>query len=301
MTLYTVLVTLSKVIAPFVPFLADEIYQNLVRSVDTTAPISVHLCDFPVCDEKRIDAELEKDMDLTLRVVVLGRACRAASAIKNRQPLSVLYVKNGFGDTLPAEFAALAADELNVKSVSFTEDADRFVSYLFKPQLKTCGKKFGKLVPAIKETLLNADGGKLMQELKEIGHITLHLETGDVELGEEDLLIETKKAEGFIAETDRELTVALDIMLDENLIEEGFVREIVNKLQTMRKDAGFAVTDQIYVTYKADGKLAGVIAANADSIGHDVLALAVTAGEPEGSVKEWNINGETAVLGVRKA
>ena len=301
MTLYTVLVTLSKVIAPFVPFLADEIYQNLVCSVDAAAPISVHLCDFPVCDEKRIDAELEKHMDLTLRVVVLGRACRAASAIKNRQPLSVLYVKNGFGDTLPAEFTALAADELNVKSVSFTEDADRFVSYLFKPQLKTCGKKFGKLVPTIKETLLNADGGKLMQELKEAGHITLRLETGDVELAEEDLLIETKKAEGFIAETDRELTVALDIMLDDTLIEEGFVREIVNKLQTMRKDAGFAVTDQIYVTYKADERLTGVITANAESIGHDVLALAVTAGEPQGSVKEWNINGETAVLGVRKA
>ena len=160
--LYTVLVTLSKVIAPFVPFISDEIYPHLVRSADENAPISVHLCDFPVCDEDLIDAELERNMDLTLRVVVLGRACRAASAIKNRQPLSALYVKNGAQETLPPDFAALVADELNVKAVSFTEDADRFVSYLFKPQLKTCGKKFGKLVPAIKETLLNADGLSLI-------------------------------------------------------------------------------------------------------------------------------------------
>lgn len=301
MTLYTVLVTLSKLIAPFVPFLADEIYQNLVRSNDAAAPISVHLCDFPVCDSSKIDPELERNMDLTLRVVVLGRACRSASAIKNRQPLRALYVKNSTGETLPQEFAALAADELNVKAVSFTVDADRFVSYLLKPQLKTCGKKFGKLVPAIKEALLAADGTALMHELKENGHITLHLDAAEVEMGEEDLLIETKKTEGYIAESDRELTVALDIVLDEALIEEGFVRETVNKLQTMRKDAGFAVTDQIRVTYQAGEKLARVIAANASSIAADVLAVSVLEGEPTDSAREWNINGETAVLSVQKA
>lgn len=301
MTLHTVLVTLSKLIAPFVPFLADEIYQNLVRSNDAAAPISVHLCDFPTCDSSKIDPELEKNMDLTLRVVVLGRACRSTSAIKNRQPLRALYVKNSTGETLPPEFAALAADELNVKAVSFTEDADRFVSYLLKPQLKTCGKKFGKLVPAIKEALLAADGTALVHELKENGHITLHLDAAEVEMGEEDLLIETKKTEGYIAESDRELTVALDIVLDEALIEEGFVRETVNKLQTMRKDAGFAVTDQIRVTYQAGEKLARVIAANASSIATDVLAVSVLEGEPTDSGKEWNINGEAAVLSVQKA
>ncbi|MBQ4047067.1 MAG: isoleucine--tRNA ligase [Clostridia bacterium] len=300
MTLHTVLVTLSKVIAPFVPFLADEIYQNLVRSTDDSAPLSVHLCDFPVCDESKIDADLEKNMDLTLRVVVLGRACRAASAIKNRQPLSVLYVKNGNDEVLPDDFAELAADELNVKSVSFTADADRFVSYLFKPQLKTCGKKFGKLVPQIKEALLAADGSTLMQELKAEGKISLALADTTVEMLEEDLLVETKKAEGFIAESDKELTVALDISLTDALIEEGYVREIVNKLQTMRKDAGFAVTDKIHVTYAVSDKLVKTLAENADDIASDVLALSITAAEPEGFVKEWNINGETATFGVRK-
>lgn len=300
MTLYTVLVTLSKVIAPFVPFLADELYQNLVRSVDETAPISVHLCDYPVCEENRIDAELEKNMDLTLRVVVLGRACRAASAIKNRQPLSALYVKNSAGDALPDAFAALAADELNVKAVNFTEDADHFVSYLFKPQLKTCGKKFGKLVPGIKEALLNGDGSKFMQELKENGSLHLTVNDTEIEMLAEDLLIETKKAEGFVAESDKELTVALDISLNDQLIEEGFVREVVNKLQTMRKDAGFDVTDRIRVTYTAGEKLAGLIAANAGSIGADVLAVSVSAAAPNGYVKDWNINGEDATFGVEK-
>ena len=301
MTLYTVLVTLSKVIAPFVPFISEEIYQNLVRSADENAPISVHLCDFPVCDEDLIDAELERNMDLTLRVVVLGRACRAASAIKNRQPLSALYVKNGAQETLPPDFAALVADELNVKAVSFTEDADRFVSYLFKPQLKTCGKKFGKLVPAIKETLLNADGGALMRELKENGCLKLPLSGEVVELLEEDLLIETKKAEGFVAESDKELTVALDVTLNETLVEEGFVREVINKLQTMRKDAGFAVTDRIHVTCRSGEKLERIVEANAAAIAGDVLALSVSFTEPAGYVKEWNINGESAVLGVQKA
>ncbi|MBR5519129.1 MAG: class I tRNA ligase family protein, partial [Clostridia bacterium] len=300
MTLYTVLVTLSKVIAPFVPFLADEIYQNLVRSVDEAAPISVHLCDYPECDESKIDADLEKNMDLTLRVVVLGRACRAASAIKNRQPLSVLYVKNGNDEILPDDFSALAADELNVKSVSFTADADRFVSYLFKPQLKTCGKKFGKLVPAIKDALLAADGSALMAQLKAEGKINLALADTAVEMLEEDLLVETKKAEGFIAESDKELTVALDISLTDALIEEGYVREIVNKLQTMRKDAGFAVTDKIHVTYTVSDKLTKTMADNAADIASDVLALSVTATEPQGFVKEWNINGEAATFGVRK-
>ena len=239
-------------------------------------------------------------MDLTLRIVVLGRACRAASAIKNRQPLSALYVKNSAQETLPPDFAALVADELNVKAVSFTEDADRFVSYLFKPQLKTCGKKFGKLVPEMKETLLNADGGTLMRELNANGCIRLSLKGGTVELLEEDLLIETKKTEGFVAESDKELTVALDVTLNDALIEEGFVREVVNKLQTMRKDAGFSVTDKIHVTCRTAEKLRRIIEANAATIAGDVLALSLSFNEPEGYVKEWNINGESAAFGVRK-
>ncbi len=300
MTLYTVLVTLAKLAAPFVPFLAEELYQNLVRSADTAAPESVHLCDFPVADAALMDKALEQDMELTLRVVTLGRACRAQSAIKNRQPLQRLYVKSG-GVSLPAAYLPLIEDELNIKEVCFTQDTGKFVTYLFKPQLKTCGKKFGKLVPAIKEALLSGDGDAFMAEVDATGELHLTVEGTDVTLLREDLLIETQKTAGYVSETERDLTVTLDTHLDDALIEEGYVRELVNKIQTMRKDAGFAVTDQIHVTASVSPALAKVLEANRDGIMHDVLALSLTDATPDGFVKEWNINGENAVLGVRKA
>jgi isoleucyl-tRNA synthetase len=299
MTLYTVLVKLSKVIAPFVPFLADEIYQNLVRSVYKDAPESVHLCDFPKVDQTIIDPELEENMDLVLRLVVLGRACRASSAIKNRQPLAAMLIKSG-GEKLEGEYVGLLEDELNVKKVVFTDSDEGFVTYAFKPQLKTVGKKFGKLVPRIRETLAAADGDALMKELNDKGFITLNIDGEEINMDRDELLIETRKTEGFVSESDRELTVALDVNLTPELIDEGFVREIVNKLQTMRKEAGFEVTDRIGVTYRVTEKLETVLDEYRDEIAGDVLAEKLEAAEPQGYVAERDINGESAVFGVKK-
>jgi isoleucyl-tRNA synthetase len=299
LTLYTVLVELSKLIAPFVPFLADEIYQNLVRSVHKDAPESVHLCDFPAAETSMIDPELEKNMELVLRLVALGRACRAASAIKNRQPLAAMYVKSG-GEKVGGEYIGLLEDELNVKKVIFTDSDAAFVTYAFKPQLKTVGKKYGKLVPRIKEELEAANGDEKMKELSEKGFVTVDIDGQTIEMSRDELLIETKKTPGFASESDRELTVALDINLTPELIEEGFVREVINKLQTMRKEARFEVLDRIEVTYRTTEKLERIIEKNREEISGGVLAVEIKAGEPQGYVAERDINGETALIGIKK-
>ncbi|MBR6740056.1 MAG: isoleucine--tRNA ligase [Clostridia bacterium] len=300
MTLYTALVTLSKVIAPFVPFLAEEIYQNLVRNIYPDAPVSVHLCDFPVSDGSMIDAELERNMDTVLAAVSLGRTCRNTANIKNRQPLPEIYICSGEKKDLPKEFLELVEDELNVKRVGFTDNPEQFVSYRFKPQLRTCGKKFGKLVPKIGATLSEIDGRAAMAELNATGKLTLDIEGQAVEMEKDDLLIETAKAEGYVAQSEGDMTVVLDTNLTPELIEEGYVRELVNKLQTMRKEAGFEVMDRITVGYVAAETVSGVLERNAAEISSDVLADSITCGDNGGYAKEWNINGENATLYVKR-
>ncbi len=298
--LYTVLVTLAKVSAPFVPFISEEIYQNLVRSVDADAPESVHLCSFPVPVENDIDKPLEKHMDFVRRIVELGRACRAASGIKNSQPLNAVYVRTT-GDDSADGFEELIESELNVKSVVFTDNTANFVSYSFKPQLKTVGKKYGKLVPGIKAALEAGDGSALMGELKANGCIKVCVGGEELSMTEDELLIETKKAEGFVSENDRELTVAIDTTLTPELEEEGLVRELKRKLQTMRKAAGFEVTDRIVVSFKAEGKVKDLFEKFGDDIAAAVLADRIEEREPSGYTDSKSIQNEEAVIGVEKA
>lgn len=298
MTLYTVLVETAKVAAPFVPFMTEEIYRNLVKSVDKSAPESIHLCDYPQVHEAWIDKELEKNMDLVLQIVVQGRACRNTAAIKNRQPMSKMYVKSNF--VLPADFQDLVKDELNVKEVSFTDDVKDFTTYLFKPQLKTVGPKYGKLLPSIRELLTTLDGNTAMEQLRQGESLHFNVQGEEVILGEEDLLIEATQKEGFVAETDREVTVVLDTHLTEELIEEGFVREIISKLQNMRKEADFEVQDYIQVYYQDNEKIGQMIQKNKETIKQEVLAKSVQEGTAEGYTKEWNINGEKVTFTVQK-
>ena len=297
MTLYTVLKTMSLLSAPFTPFMAESIYQNLVVGIDKTAPKSVHLCDFPVADESMIDAKLEANMELVLSVVVAGRAARNTANIKNRQPIGQMYVQAQ--SKLDAEYNDIILDELNVKNVEFVDDAAKFTSYSFKPQLRTLGKKYGKLVPQIGEYLKNGDGNALMNELKTNGAIKFTIDGTDVELAEEDVLVATAQTDGFVAESYKNTTVVLDTTLSPELIEEGFARELVYKLQTMRKEAGFEVLDRINVYYEGNDKIAEIFAKNGESIGKDVLAESVQAGKA-GYSKEWNINGEKVTLSVEK-
>lgn len=297
MTLYTVLTTMAKLSAPFTPFMAENIYQNLVVNVDKTAPKSVHLCDFPAVDETMIDDKLEVNMELVLSVVVAGRAARNTSGIKNRQPIGNMYVQSD--RNLDAEYYDIILDELNVKNMEFVEDASKFTSYSFKPQLRTLGRKYGKLVPAIGEYLKNGDGNALMNELKTNGAIKFNIDGADVELAEEDVLTETAQAEGFVAESDKGTTVVLSTELTPELIEEGFVRELVSKIQTMRKDADFEVLDRIKVYYSGNDSIAKIFADNKDSISTDVLADDICEGTSAIS-KEWNINGEKVTLAVEK-
>ncbi|MBE6937221.1 MAG: isoleucine--tRNA ligase [Ruminococcaceae bacterium] len=297
--LYNVLVTLAKLSAPFVPFISEEIYQNLVRSVDESAPESVHLCDFPVPVEADIDKALEKSMGFVRRVVELGRACRAASGIKNSQPLNAVYIRTT-GDDSAEGFEDLIEGELNVKNVVSTDNTASFVSYSFKPQLKTVGRKYGKLVPAIKATLEASDGSALMAELTEKGSIALTVNGEAINMTEDELLIETRKAEGFVSENDRELTVAIDTTITAELEEEGLVRELKRKLQTMRKAAGFDVTDRIRVSYKASGKVKALFEKFAEDIASAILADAIEEREPSGYVDSKSIQGEDAVIGVEK-
>ncbi len=297
MTLYTVLVTMAKLSAPFTPFMAENMYQNLVRKVDTNTPESVHLCDFPEADESMIDDKLEVNMELVLSAVVAGRAARNTANIKNRQPIGNMYIQAE--KQLDEEYYDIILDELNVKHLEFVDDASKFTSYSFKPQLRTLGRRYGKLVPAIGEYLKNSDGNALMKELKENGVIKFTVDGTDIELSEEDVLTETAQADGYVAESDKSTTVVLSTELSPELIEEGFVRELVSKIQTMRKEADFEVLDRIKVYHKGNSKIAEIFSRNKDTISTDVLADDICEGTAAIS-KEWNINGETVTLGVEK-
>ncbi len=297
-TLYTALVTTAKAAAPMIPFMAEEIYQNLVRNLDKTAPESVHLCDFPVCDESLIDEELERQMEQVLEIVALGRAARNEANLKIRQPLAKMYVRAEFvSDPM---FQTIMTEELNVKSMEFVSDASSFTNYTFKPQLKLLGRKFGKQINEVRTALAALDGAKSKKELDETGKLTLTLSTGETSLTEEELLIETSQMEGFASITDRGVTVVLDTRLTPELIEEGFVREIISKIQSMRRDADFDVTDHIAVTMEGSEKVCEIAQKYVDAISRDVLADSLTVGKAEGVVSQWDINGEDAVFGVAK-
>ncbi|MDK2799111.1 MAG: isoleucyl-tRNA synthetase [Clostridiales bacterium] len=298
MTLYTVLETLSKLIAPFVPFMAEEIYRNLVKKVDNNAPESVHLCSYPQVDEKFIDKKLEENMDFVLKLVVQGRACRNKANIKNRQPIGKMYVNAK--QELPEMFKDLVADELNVKEIIFTDNVNAFTTYKFKPQLRTLGPKYGKLVPKIAEALNHVDGNEVMALFKRGETLTLDIEGNQVELAEQDVLSESIDKEGMVAETDYGITVVLDTNLTPELIEEGFVREIISKIQTMRKEAGFDIQDNIHVYYSNNVRIAEIMKNNEKEIGKEVLAKAITEGAAEGYTKEWNVNGEKVTFTVVK-
>lgn len=298
-TLYTCLSTLSRAAAPMIPFMTEEIYQNVVRTVDTNASESVHLCAYPAVDESLLDPALEAEMEEVLAVVTLGRAARNGAAIKNRQPLPALYVKGG--RPLTEEFKRIVMDELNVKAVLEAEDASQYLTYSFKPQLKTVGPKYGRQLGDIKAALSSLDGTAAKKQLDETGVLTLALPSGEVRLAEEDLLISTEQTAGYYAVSEYDRTVALDTAITPELKEEGFLREVVSKLQTMRKEGGMEVTDRIRVTFAAAGYAADVLAKNREAIMGEVLAVAFDAGEPAGYVKEWDVNGEPVTFGVEKA
>ncbi len=298
MTLYTVLVTMAKLTAPFTPFMAEAIYENLVKKVDEAAPESVHMCDWPVYHADWVDKELEENMDLVLKVVVEGRAARNTANIKNRQPIGLMYVKAE--RELPEMYTEIIAEELNVKQVTFTDDVEGFTTYKFKPQLRTLGKKYGKLVPKIGAYLAAVDGNAFMKELRDNGAAKFVIDDTAIELAEEDVLVDTAQKDGFVAESYNNVTVVLDTNLTPELIEEGFVREIVSKIQTMRKEAGFEVLDRIAVTHTGNEKLAEIMEKNKEDIMGDVLALSIEEGQGAGYSKQWNINGEKITLTVEK-
>ena len=299
MTLYTALVTVAKTAAPMIPFMTEDIYQNLVRNLDPTAPESIHLCDFPVANEQHIDKELEDNMEAVLKIVVIGRACRNTANIKTKQPIGKMYVKADFA--LSEYFVEIIEDELNVKSVEFTEDVSAFTSYTFKPQLRTVGPKYGKYLKQIQQTLASLDGNQAMAKLKAEGALKLDNISDEVVLCEEDLLISMAQKEGYVSDSEGGVTVVLDTNLTPELIEEGMVREIISKLQTMRKEADFEVTDRIHVTYSGSDKVGEIFEKYGENIKTVVLADTVTEGMTDGYQKEWKINGETVLLGVQKA
>ena len=298
MTLYTALVTLSKLAAPMIPFMTEQIYQNLVRNVDKSAPESIHLCDYPQVNEQLIDKKLEVDMDEVLDIVVLGRAARNEANIKNRQPIADMYVKSD--NVLDKFYTDIIKDELNVKQVSFRDDVEDFVNYTFKPQLKTVGPKYGKQLGKIKEALAHLDGPAAMKKLKSDGALEFDFDGEKISLTMDDLLIETAKSENFVSQEDNQVTVVLDIRLTPELIEEGFVREVISKVQTMRKEAGFEVTDHIILSQSDNDKLAEIIKANVDQVKSETLADDIVFGSVSGYNKHWNLNGESVLLGVEK-
>ena len=298
MTLYTALVTISKAAAPMVPFMTEDIYQNLVRSLDKNAPESIHLCDFPEVKEEWIDKELEENMDDLLKVVVMGRACRNAANIKNRQPIGKMFVKAPF--VLSDFYKDIITDELNVKEMEFTDDVRSFTSYTFKPQLKTVGPKYGKFLGGIKTALADLDGNKAMDELKAQGELKLHVDGEEIVLLESDLLIDMAQMEGYVSENDNDITVVLDTNLTPELIEEGFVREIISKIQTMRKEAGFEVMDKIRVSLGDNQVIEGIFRVHEKQIKAEVLAEEVVYNEVKGYTKDWKINAEGVKLGVEK-
>ncbi|MGN0633809.1 MAG: isoleucine--tRNA ligase, partial [Oscillospiraceae bacterium] len=295
MTLYTALVTLCKCAAPMIPFMTEEIYQNIVRSVDKTAPESIHLCDYPTVDESMIDEKLESDMEEVLDIVVLGRSARNGSNLKNRQPLSVMYVKADH--VLDGYYVDIIRDELNLKSVEFSDNVSSFISYKFKPQLKTLGPKYGKQLGEIRTLLSELDGNAAMDELNASGMLKLNISTGEIVLFKEDVLIETEQKAGFFTLTDGGVTVALNTELTPELIEEGFVRELISKIQTMRKDSGFEVMDHIVVTLAGNEKLSQIAERNKETISHDVLAENIISADSADG-KEWDINGEKVTIAV---
>ena len=298
MTLYTALVEISKAAAPMIPFMTEQIYQNLVCGIDGSAPESIHLCDFPKACEKYIDKELEADMDGVLKLVVMGRAARNTANIKNRQPIGKMYIKAGF--ELSGFYRDIIADELNVKELEFTDDVSEFTSYSFKPQLKTVGPKYGKLLGGIKQQLESLDGNAAMDELRKNGSISFDVNGDNIVLSEEDLLIEMIQKDGYVSESDNSITVVLDANLTPALIEEGFVRELISKIQTMRKEAGFEVMDRINVYAKDNSRIKEIMTANRDEISHEVLADDIIYDTTEGYEKSWNINGEDVTMAVKK-
>ncbi len=298
MTLYTALVTISKVAAPMIPFMTEQIYRNLVCSIDANAPESVHLCDFPVADESMIDKKLEEDMEAVLKTVVLGRACRNTANIKNRQPIATMFVKAPF--TLGEFYQEIIEDELNVKKVIFTDEVRDFTTYTFKPQLRTVGPKYGKQLGGIQKYLGSVDGNDAMDILKEKGALTFDVDGTEVSLAEEDLLIDMKQKEGYVTEADNTVTVILDTNLTEELIEEGFMYEVISKVQTMRKDSGFEVMDHIKVYISGNDRVADVVKKNENAISVKVLADEIVYGASCDGAKEWNVNGEDVTIGVQK-
>ena len=298
MTLYTALVTIAKTAAPMIPFMAEDIYRNLVCSIDNTAPESVHLCDFPVVEERYIDKKLEADMEEVLQIVVLGRACRNTSNLKQRQPLAHMYVKAEH--ELPEFFRDIVAEELNVKEVEFTSDVRSFTSYTFKPQLKTLGRRFGSRLNALREVLNNLDGNAAMDSLNATGKVTVTVAGVEEELATEDLLIESAQKVGYVSDSNYGITVVLDTNLTEALIEEGFVRELISKVQTMRKESDFEVMDHINVYVSGNATIEALMKKNEDEIKTIVLATELVTGTLDGITKEWNLNGETVTIGVKK-
>ena len=298
MTLYTALVTVAKAAAPMIPFMTEDIYQNLVRNLDSGAPESIHLCDFPKANEAWTDKELEADMDHLLEAVVMGRACRNTAGIKNRQPIAKMFVKAPWN--LSGFYTDIIADELNVKSMEFTDDIESFISYTFKPQLKTVGPKYGKLLNGIRQALTQLDGNRAMAQLKASGELKLDINGSEVVLSEGDLLIDTAQMEGYVTESDNDIAVVLDTNLTPELVEEGFVREIVSKIQTMRKEAGFEVTDKIRVYVKDNKTIQNIMETHAGEIRSEVLAEEIVSDQLCGYEKEWNINSQKVTLAVEK-
>ena len=298
MTLYTALVTVAKAAAPMIPFMTEDIYQNLVKSIDASAPESIHLCDFPEVHENWIDPKMEEDMADLLEIVVMGRAARNTANIKNRQPIGTMYVKSEF--QLSEFYKEIIEDELNVKEVVFKDDIADFISYSFKPQMRTVGPKYGKLLNKIKTVLSELDGNMAMAELKSTGELKLDIDGQEIVLLEEDLLIDMAQMEGYVSESDHTITVVLDTNLTPELIEEGFVRELVSKIQTMRKEAGFEVMDKIRVYAKDNDKIVSIMKNHGDEIKSEVLAEEIVTGETKGYEKEWNINSEKVTMAVER-
>ena len=298
MTLYTALVTVAKCAAPMIPFMTEDIYRNLVCTLDKGAPESVHLCDFPAANESVVDKELEENMEAVRKIVVLGRACRNSANIKNRQPIGTMYVKAA--EELPEFYTKIVKEELNIKEIVYTDDVGAYTDYLFKPQLRTVGPKYGRYLKQIQQALSALDGNAAMEELNREGVLKLDSVSEEVVLLKEDLLITMTQTEGYVAESDNGITVVLDTNLTEELVEEGFVRELISKIQTMRKEAGFEVMDKITVSYRTDGKAAEIFKRNETAILPEVLAVRITTESIGGYEKEWNINGEHVVMEVKK-
>ena len=299
MTLYTTLVEFAKVCAPFIPFMSEQIYQNLVLSVDKNAPESIHLCDFPLSRAAWSFPEIEQDMDAIRKIVMLGRACRNEANIKNRQPLSKLFIQSEHA--VNEAYQDIILDELNIKEVAFTNDASEFISYNFKPQMRTMGPKYGKLMRPIFDEIAKMDGAAVMAQLDSGEPLKLVVEGTDVEITKEDVLVETLQKDGFVSDSDAGFTVVLDTNLTDALIEEGYVREFISKVQTMRKDSGFEVLDHILVSFSGSNKIAEIVKNNEAEIKTQLLAESLTDASNLTDGKDWNINGEKVIISITKA